>query len=171
MLAQELGLEEGQLQTIYLAGLLHDIGKIGIDDRVLKKPGELTSEEYEHIKLHPEMGYEILKEVRQLDKVLPAVLHHHEAWNGRGYPHGLKKTETPQLARIMAVADAYDAMSSDRSYRKGMSDQRLDAVLRDGAGSQWDPEVIDAFFRIREDIRSMTHRIPEEPSLGNAVPG
>ncbi len=152
-LAERLGLSKADRDTIYLAGLLHDIGKIGIDDQVLNKPGELTAEEFEQIKLHPQLGYEILKGVRQLDKVLPMVLHHHEAWDGSGYPHGLKKTETPRMARIMAVADAYDAMSSDRPYRKGMPDEKLDEIFRAGAGTQWDPDVVDAFFEIRNEIR------------------
>ena len=152
-LAEHLGLSKADRDTIYLAGLLHDIGKIGIDDQVLNKPDQLTAEEYEQIKLHPQLGYEILKGVRQLDKVLPMVLHHHEAWDGSGYPHGLKATETPRMARIMAVADAYDAMSSDRPYRQGMPDEKIDAIFRAGAGSQWDPEVVDAFFEIRDEIR------------------
>ena len=162
-----MGLEKDQLDIIYLAGLLHDIGKIGIDDQVLNKPGQLTKEEYEQIKLHPEHGFHILKGVRQLDKILPIVLHHHEAWNGEGYPHGLKETETPQMARIMAVADAYDAMSSDRPYRKGMGDEQLDAIMKDGKGSQWDPEVVAAFFQIRDQIRRVSASLPEEPSLNN----
>ncbi len=164
-LAEHLGLSKSDRDTIYLAGLLHDIGKIGIDDQVLNKPGQLTAEEYEQIKLHPQLGYEILKGVRQLDKVLPMVLHHHEAWDGSGYPHGLKATETPRMARIMAVADAYDAMSSDRPYRKGMQEEKIDAILREGAGSQWDAEVVDAFFDIREEIRRIAEVSSYQASL------
>jgi len=158
MLAEELGLEKADLETIYLAGLLHDIGKIGINDHVLNKPGELTKDEHEQIKLHPQLGYDILQGVQQLDEILPIVLHHHEAWNGRGYPYGLEGTDTPQMARIMAVADSFDAMSSDRPYRKGMSDEQLDAIIRDGAGSQWDSQVVEAFFEIREDIRTVSDK-------------
>jgi len=159
-LAEEIGLDQETLDTLYLGGLLHDIGKIGIDDHILNKPGKLTGEEFKHVQQHPQLGYEILRGVRQLDKVLPLVLHHHEAWNGMGYPHGLKGSETPQVARIMAVADAYDAMSSDRPYRKGMPDEKVDAILREGAGSQWDAEVIDAFFSIRDEIRQMSQETP-----------
>jgi len=151
-LAKQMGLSKTDCDTLYLAGLLHDIGKIGIDDQVLNKPAQLTAEEYEHIKRHPQLGYDILKGVRQLDKVLPIVLHHHEAWDGSGYPHGLKATETPQMARIVAVADAFDAMSSDRSYRAGMADEKVDSILRSGAGKQWDAEVINAFFDVRDEI-------------------
>ncbi len=152
-LGEELGLDKDELDTIYLGGLLHDIGKIGIDDQVLNKQGALTPEEYNHIKKHPQLGYDILRGVRQLQKILPIVLHHHEAWDGSGYPHGLQGESTPLLARIAAVADSFDAMSSDRPYRRGMPDEKLDAILRDGAGRQWDPNVIDAFFAIRERIR------------------
>jgi response regulator RpfG family c-di-GMP phosphodiesterase len=91
--------------------------------------------------------------VRQLEKILPIVLHHHEAWDGSGYPHGLKGDETPLLARVVAVADAFDAMSSDRPYRAGMPDEKLNSILREGAGRQWDPQVIDAFFTVRDEIR------------------
>ncbi len=164
-LAERLGLSKTDCDTIYLAGLLHDIGKIGIDDQVLNKPGKLSDEEYEQIKLHPQLGYEILKGVRQLDKVLPIVLHHHEAWDGTGYPHGLKETETPRMARIMAVADSFDAMSSDRPYRRGMPDEKIDSIFRSGAGTQWDPEIVAAFFEIREDI----HRISQVSSCQAAL--
>lgn len=152
-LARRMGCHADDLNTIYLSGLLHDIGKIGINDAVLRKPGPLTNEELEHIKTHPELGHRILNGIKQLDKVLPVVLHHHEAWDGSGYPHGLRGEECPYLARIVAVADSIDAMSSDRPYRKGMPDEKLDAILHDGAGGQWDPHVINAVFQVREEIR------------------
>jgi len=152
-LARQLGCDKEDLNTIYLSGLLHDIGKIGIDDNVLRKPGALTPEEFEHIKTHPDLGCRILDGVKQLDKVIPVVRHHHEAWNGKGYPVGLKEEECPVLARIVAVADSIDAMSSDRPYRKGMSDEKLDSILRDGAGKQWDPKIIDAAFQVRDELR------------------
>jgi putative nucleotidyltransferase with HDIG domain len=151
-LARELKCDLEDLNTIYLSGLLHDIGKIGIDDNVLRKPGALTPAEFEHIKTHPELGCRILDGVKQLDKVMPVVRHHHEAWNGAGYPAGLKAEETPLLARIVAVADSIDAMSSDRPYRKGMTDEKLDAILRDGAGKQWDPKIVEAAFQVRDEL-------------------
>lgn len=154
-LAQEMGHDVKTLNRLYLGGLLHDIGKIGIDDQVLRKPGRLTQEEFEHIKLHPELGYNILRDVKQLEDVLPIVLHHHESWDGRGYPHGLAGEKIPLLARICAVADAFDAMSSDRPYREGMPDEKVDAIFREGAGKQWDAEVVTAFFSAREDIREI----------------
>jgi HD-GYP domain-containing protein (c-di-GMP phosphodiesterase class II) len=152
-IAQELGCCTKTVQTIYMAGLVHDIGKIGISDAVLRKPGSLTPEEFEHIKLHPELGYKILCDIKQLSDVLPVVLHHHEQWNGRGYPHGLAGEAIPYLARICAVADAYDAMSSDRPYRKGMPEARVVQIFQEGAGVQWDRNVVAAFIAALDDIR------------------
>jgi HD-GYP domain-containing protein (c-di-GMP phosphodiesterase class II) len=151
-LAQEMGIEGRGLQTIYLAGLLHDIGKIGTSELVLRKPGKLTPEEYEHIKQHVRDGYRILMDLKHLAGVLPAVLHHHEHWDGTGYPAGLAGEEIPLAARIIAVADAFDAMRSDRPYRPRMPDEKIDQVLRQGANKQWDPAIIEAFFRIRHEI-------------------
>lgn len=154
-LAQELGCEGEDLDTVYLGGLLHDIGKIGVDDKVLRKPGELTEEEYAQIKTHPVLGEQILREAPQFAHVIPIVLHHHEQWDGKGYPDGLKGERTPLLARIASVADAVDAMGSDRPYRLGMPRERFEAILRDGAGTQWDPRVVDAYFAAQEDIREI----------------
>jgi HD-GYP domain-containing protein (c-di-GMP phosphodiesterase class II) len=151
-LAKELGCTADVLHTLYMAGLLHDIGKIGIDDAVLRKPGKLTDAEFEHIKEHPELGYRILADIKQLSDVLPAVLHHHEQWDGGGYPFKLAGDQTPLIARIVAVADAFDAMSSDRPYRKGLPLDRVDQIFKEGAGRQWDPYVIAAYFSSRDDI-------------------
>jgi putative nucleotidyltransferase with HDIG domain len=157
-LAQELGCDSETLKTLYMAGLLHDLGKIGIDDNVLRKPGKLTDAEFEHVKTHVEIGYRILRDLRKMQSVLPVVLHHHESWDGRGYPHGLKGDEIPFLARIAAVADAYDAMASDRPYRNGMPDDQLDDIIRQGAGKQWDARVVEAFFKVRDEIREISRR-------------
>jgi len=152
-LAEELGCDAEALNTTYLSGLLHDVGKIGISDSVLRKPGKLTDEEYEHIKTHSDIGHRILRDLVKLEDVLPVVLHHHESWDGGGYPNQLDAERIPLLARIVAVADSFDAMGSDRPYRKGMPDEKIDQIFRSGAGQQWDPEVIDAFFRTRDDLR------------------
>lgn len=155
-LAKELGCDAKMLHTIYMAGLLHDIGKIGIDDAVLRKPGALTKEEFDHIKQHPELGYRILADLHQLADVLPAVLHHHEQWDGKGYPFKLAGEQIPLIARILAVADAFDAMSSDRPYRKGMPIERVEELLRLGAAQQWDAEVVKAYFTAQGDISKIT---------------
>ncbi|MCS7304807.1 MAG: HD-GYP domain-containing protein [Thermoguttaceae bacterium] len=157
-LAQQLGCDSRQQQTIYLAGLLHDIGKIGVEDSVLRKPDRLSPEEYEHIKRHVQIGYRILQDLKKLDNVLPIILYHHEAWDGSGYPDQLPAEQIPLGARIVAVADAFDAMSSDRPYRKGMPMEKIENILRAGAGRQWDPKVIDAFFQAKKDILEIVRR-------------
>ncbi len=162
-LAEEIGCERKQIDTIYLSGLLHDVGKIGVDDNVLRKPGKLTEAEYEHIKTHAEIGYKILCDIKQLDEVLPVVLHHHEQWDGKGYPRGLSGENIPLLARIVAVADSFDAMGSDRPYRQGMAEAKLDGILHDGAGKQWDASVVAAFFRARDEIREIARRKEKGP--------
>jgi len=154
-LAEELGCDDEMVQSMYLSGLLHDIGKVGIEDSVLRKPGALSDEEYEHIKQHVEIGHKIMVDLGKLDDVLPVVLHHHESWDGDGYPKQLDAENIPLAARIVGVADAFDAMGSDRPYRKGMPDEKIDRILREGAGRQWDPDVVDAFFRIRDEVREI----------------
>jgi hypothetical protein len=165
-LAQEIGCDQETVNTIYLSGLLHDVGKIGIDDRVLRKPGKLTDEEYEHIKTHVGIGNRILLDLKKLDDVLPVVLHHHESWDGRGYPGGLAGEEIPLSARIVAVADAFDAMGSDRPYRQGMPDEKIDDIFRAGAGKQWDSQVVEAFFRVRAELRQITRGEQDQAHLG-----
>ena len=152
-LAEELGFGPDECERLYLTGLLHDIGKIGVRDAVLCKPGPLTDDEFEEIKQHPDKGWEILQDLEQLNYVLPGVLHHHEQMDGNGYPDQLKGAEIPQAGRILAVADAYDAMTSDRPYRSGMSHGKAEAILRRGACTQWDREVLNAFFRVMPDIQ------------------
>lgn len=154
-LANELGLTKSDVSDIYLSGLLHDIGKVGIDDRILRKQDRLTDDEFEQIKKHPVIGCHILSGLANLSAVLPGVRHHHEAFNGSGYPDGLAGEQIPLMARIIAVADSYDAMGSDRSYRKGMPLEKLESILRQNSGSQWDPRVIDAYFRARAEIRKV----------------
>jgi putative nucleotidyltransferase with HDIG domain len=161
-IAEQLGADAKVLNTIYLSGLLHDIGKIGISDAVLRKPEKLSDEEYDHIKRHVEIGHHILRGLSKLGDVLPVVLHHHESWDGGGYPEHLGSEEIPLAARIVAVADAFDAMGSDRPYRRGMPDEKIDHILRAGAGKQWDPKVIDAFFQARDDIREIVRRVDRD---------
>lgn len=157
-LGRELGLDADELGDIYLAGLLHDVGKIGIRDSVLRKPDPLTPEEQEHIKQHVIIGYSILSELRQIRNLLPGVLYHHERYDGTGYPDGLAGENIPLMARILAVADAYDAMSNARPYRAAMPCRRVEEILIQGAGTQWDKRVVDAFLRCRQRIHTIRQR-------------
>lgn len=164
-LARTLDLPPKHCERLYLTGLVHDVGKIGVSDAILKKPTALTDEEFEEVKKHPDDGWAILRELQQLAYVLPGVLYHHERFDGRGYPDGLLGEDIPLDGRILAVADAYDAMTSDRAYRDGRPQQEAEAVLRDGAGTQWDPRVIDAFFAARDTIVGLRegYRAPPKP--------
>jgi HD-GYP domain-containing protein (c-di-GMP phosphodiesterase class II) len=143
------------VRSIYLSGLLHDIGKIGISDSVLRKPDKLSHDEYEHIKQHVVIGHKIMLDLGKLDEFLPVILYHHESWDGGGYPGHLGAENIPLPARIVAVADAFDAMGSDRPYRKSLPDEEIDEIFHAGAGRQWDPNVVDAFFRVRADVREI----------------
>ena len=142
-IAEEMGLKEEEVKAIYTAGLLHDIGKIGIPDSILLKPGKLSNEEYEIIKLHPELSYELLKHIDVLEDSLPGIRHHHERWDGSGYPDGLKGKEIPLQARILAVADSFDAMTSDRIYRKGIPKTEAVKEIKELSGKYYDPEVVE----------------------------
>ena len=153
-IAQHLNLSDTDLDNIYLSSLLHDLGKIGVDDRILSKPEKLTREELQQIKQHPLIGYQILKPLPSLAAILPGVRNHHEAFNGRGYPDRLKGEEIPLMARIISVADSYDAMITDRPYRRGMSLEELEDIFQRGSGEQWDPRIIAAYFEIRVEVQS-----------------
>ena len=154
-IARALGLDSRTQRTVQAAALLHDVGKIGVPDRILRKPGPLTEEEFEAVRQHPAMGAAIVGATPGFEETLDAIRHHHESWDGRGYPGGLAGEETPLLARIMAVADAYSAMTMDRPYRKGKRPDDALAVLREGAGTQWDPDCIQAFLRSRRSGRAL----------------
>ncbi len=142
-----LGLSRKEADEAIAAATLHDIGKVGVPDAILTKPAKLNEEEYALIKRHPEMGVEAVKAVERLRNVLPLIRHHHEAWDGSGYPDGLKGEAIPLGARIIAVLDAYDAMTSDRAYRSAMPPEAALAVLSENAGKQFDPRVVAAFLR------------------------
>jgi HD-GYP domain-containing protein (c-di-GMP phosphodiesterase class II) len=143
--AVALGLPPEEVHDIRIGSLLHDIGKIGVPDRVLQKSGRLTDEEFAMIKRHPEIGRRILEGVHGFAPYLPAVELHHENWDGTGYPHGQTGQETPLAARIIRVSDAYDAMTTDRPYRDGMSHGEAIAILHEFAGKHFDPRVVDVF--------------------------
>lgn len=144
-LALACGNDDREAEIVRLAGLLHDVGKIGVPEATLCKAGRLTDEEFAQIRRHPVIGYEILKTIAPLEPMLPGVLHHHERFDGRGYPDGLVAEAIPRIARILALADSFDAMSSNRAYRAALArDQVLDEI-RQCAGSQFDPELARVF--------------------------
>ncbi|MBI1940600.1 MAG: HD domain-containing protein [Acidobacteria bacterium] len=143
-LARELGLETEEIDKIRISATLHDVGKIGVEDRVLKKPGVLTNEEFEIMKRHTVMGFEIVRQVKQLAEMLPGIRWHHEALNGKGYPDGIKGDELPLMCRIIAVADTFDAVTTDRPYQAGRDFPSGLEILRKHAGTKYDPIVVDA---------------------------
>ena len=147
-LATALQLPAEDVERIRIGALLHDIGKIGVSDSVLQKPGRLTDEEFDQVKQHPVIGRRILEGVQGFAEYLPAVELHHENWNGTGYPHGQRTTETPIDARIIHVADAYDAMTTDRSYRSGMTHEKALSILVENTGIQFDPEFVATFLML-----------------------
>jgi diguanylate cyclase (GGDEF)-like protein/putative nucleotidyltransferase with HDIG domain len=147
-LAEELGYVQDRVEIIRAAGLLHDIGKIGIPDSILNKEGPLTAEEWEPVKTHPKLGIEILKHVVDLAECLPAILHHHEHYDGNGYISGLKGENIPIEARILSIADAYDAITSPRPYHNQLPLQDALDELKRCAGTQFDPELVEIFCKI-----------------------
>ncbi len=151
LLAQRLGLKDQDLVHIRRGALLHDIGKLGIPDAVLLKPGRLTDEEWEIMKRHPQIAYDLLKDIEYLRPALAIPLCHHERWDGTGYPRGLKGEEIPLAARIFAVVDVYDALTSDRPYRKAWSREAALAYIREQAGKHFDPKVVQAFLEMAEE--------------------
>jgi len=144
ILARELGLPDDEVEKIETSAILHDVGKIGIEDRVLKKPGVLTNEEFDIMKRHTVMGFEIVRQVKQLGDMLPGIRWHHEALNGKGYPDGIMGDELPLMVRIIAVADTFDAITTDRPYQAGRDFPQALEILRKHAGSKYDPIVVDA---------------------------
>ncbi|MBR4600016.1 MAG: HD domain-containing protein [Treponema sp.] len=151
MLAKKLGEDEETIQKFYNIALLHDIGKIGIPDDILNKPGKLTEEEYEIVKTHPYRGYEILKKVKTQKDLVEGAQFHHERFDGRGYPARLAGEKIPLVARIISVADAFDAMSSTRPYRKKMPMDVIVQEIKDCTGSQFDPKISKAFLELYEE--------------------
>jgi HD-GYP domain-containing protein (c-di-GMP phosphodiesterase class II) len=143
-----LGIREKDIDTLRMAALLHDVGKIGTYDVILDKPGELTDEEFALIRMHPVRGEEILKPIKQLRALIPIVRHHHEKLDGSGYPDGLKNDEIPFFSKIICVADSYDAMTDDRPYRGKPSGTFAVSELTRCKGTQFDPEVVEAFLRL-----------------------
>jgi len=167
-IARVLGLAEQDLEDLRIGALLHDIGKIGISDSILLKPGRLTDEEEALIRQHPVIGRRILEGVQGFHAYLDVVELHHENWDGTGYPHGLVAERTPLAARIVKVADAFDAMTSDRPYRPGMSHESAVRILERGTGTQFDETIVKAFSTLPAGLRSLvSSSLAQEQSLHN----
>jgi len=163
-LATKIGIvDKHLLKAIEAAALLHDTGKLAVPEYILNKPGKLTATEFEKMKLHASVGADILSAINFPYPVVPIVRHHHESWDGSGYPTGLKGTDIPIGARILAVVDCFDALTSDRPYRPRMSDTDALKILLDRRGSMYDPLIIDTFVRIYEEIAP-------EPAIPNRTP-
>jgi putative nucleotidyltransferase with HDIG domain len=167
--AQELGLSQELIYQIRIGGMLHDIGKIGIPDAILTKPAALTTEEIQVMKSHPSKGSEILEKnhmiADRLHNELLAVLEHHERLDGRGYPRGLYGDEISQIGRIMAVADVFDAMTSDRRYRAGMPPEQVIRIMQASAGTEFDSECVEAFCRARDKGKILTQQERREATV------
>jgi len=151
-LAKAIGLSSDDLAVLSTASILHDIGKIGIPDEVLRKKAALDADEWKLIRAHPKTGATIISHVPSLTHCIPAILYHHEHYNGSGYPEGLKGNAIPMHARIMAIADAFAAMTSVRPYREALRHDRVIEELKKGSGIKFDPELIDAFLKIADSI-------------------
>jgi HD-GYP domain-containing protein (c-di-GMP phosphodiesterase class II) len=152
-IAQRLGLPLSQVDVIGQAARLHDIGKVGIRGAILFKPSPLTAKEWQAMRGHPELGVSILTPIRLLQATLPIIRGHHERWDGKGYPDGLRGEDIPLGARIVAVADAYDALKSNRPYRRGFLSEEARHILSEGAGTQWDEQIVTALLDLRAGLR------------------
>src|SRR2546426_34392 len=164
VLADGLHLSEADLVVLRRAGLLHDVGKIGVSDKILSKPGPLNDEEWDAIRRHPVIGFDMLKDVPFLQPSLDPIRHHHERWDGEGYPDGLKGASISQLARVVTLADAFDAMTSDRPYRKGFSFEFAARTIMSEAGRQFDPAVVEAFKAKKAAIFARLEEMGKRPT-------
>lgn len=157
-IARRMGYSEERIDEIYYIGLLHDIGKLGVGDAVINKTGRLSDEEFAEIKRHPEIGYDILKIITEIPDISIGAKYHHEKVNGCGYPDGLRENEIPEIAKIIAVADAYDAMTSNRSYREVMPQEKVRGEIERNAGTQFAPEIAKIMLQmIDEDVEYKMH--------------
>ena len=157
-LGQKLSLSQAELDQLHTAGIVHDIGKIGIPDHILNKPSALSDEEFEVMKKHPAVGKTILSQVGSLQNILGIIYHHHERVDGKGYPEGLSQKQIPFLARLVSIVDSYEAMTSDRAYRKALPQEKVIKILSEGAGSQWDAELMDHWLEVLNSERFAKER-------------
>ena len=156
MIGEIMGLDANMLDDLVLLSMLHDIGKVGVDDRILNKPGELEADEWELMQKHSEIGYRITRSTPELEHIAEYILYHHERWDGKGYPSRLAGAQIPLPARILTVADAYDAMTQDRVYRRAIPCEEALCEIERCAGSQFDPAVVDIFLRSMRQAPAQT---------------
>lgn len=154
LIAKELGLPDNDIKDLRLAGLLHDIGKIGIDESILRKPSKLTNAEFQEIKKHPVFAANILESIPQMKEIIPVIKHHHERYDGQGYPDGLKDNDIPYFARIISIADTFDAMSSNRPYRDALPLDVCLQEIKNCSGTQFDPEISDIAIKVLKKIHT-----------------
>jgi putative nucleotidyltransferase with HDIG domain len=169
-LAKTIKLTDNEVERVYMAGLLHDVGKIGVPEAVLQKPGKLTTEEFDQMKKHPEIGARILADIKQIRDIIPGVLHHHERYDGKGYPAGLAAETIPMMGRVLCLADCFDAMTSNRTYRKALPLEVALTEIRRCSGTQFDPGLAEAFLRtgseeFRELLRDYQHQTKQLTDL------
>jgi HD-GYP domain-containing protein (c-di-GMP phosphodiesterase class II) len=169
-IGERLGLEKKELKDLKWASILHDIGKIGIPETILNKPDRLTDAEFDIIKKHPEKGGEILHPIEQLADSLPGIIHHHERYDGKGYPQGLKGEEIPLIARIIAVADTFDAINSTRAYRSAKGPEKALKIIEEVAGSQLDSRIVDVFKKVYKGYLRFEEEEKRCPTVQNTLP-
>jgi putative two-component system response regulator len=148
-----LKLEQAALVTLYRGGYLHDVGKVGIPDSILFKPGKLSADEWVTMRTHPERGEQICQHLNTLRPVLPLIRHHHERWDGSGYPDGLRGTQIPLLARVLQITDVYDALTNPRPYKPAFTPDEALRIIEEETARGWrDPEIVELFFRLHRDV-------------------
>ncbi|MCE5210015.1 MAG: HD domain-containing protein [Deltaproteobacteria bacterium] len=148
LIGRGLNLSDDQMQVLTVSAILHDIGKIAVPEQILDKPGKLTDEEFAVVKKHPRAGADIISSIPSYEKILPGILHHHERWEGGGYPQGLREKDIPLFARIICIADVYDALTEDRPYRKAWSREEVFKFFEEQKGKMFDPELVDIFLKL-----------------------
>ncbi|MDP6717728.1 MAG: HD domain-containing protein, partial [Pirellulaceae bacterium] len=169
VIAEAAGWPAAEAERIRMAAPMHDVGKIGIPDAILQKPGKLTHDEFEIMKSHAVIGAELLEgsESPMLETAQDIALHHHERWDGRGYPHGLAAMEITESSRIVAIVDVYDALTHDRVYRPALPEEKALAMMRADRGRHFDPHLLDLFFEVLPEIRAIAGLYPDEESEGD----
>ena len=166
-IAERMGKSQEEQKTVYYAGLLHDVGKIRVPEEIINKPGRLTDEEFEQIKIHPGSGYHILKDIYEDKTIAMGVKYHHERYDGKGYPSGLAGENIPKMARILGVADAYDAMASNRSYRNALPQEKIREEIEKGKGTQFDSQIADIMLQMIDEDKE--YRLKQNESLKKTI--